>query len=162
MAKLGKERVLVVAAQVEEPLECIQYERFHAPDRQGAGAFAGGSAPHAVSDDYQDSLFVGEQRLVSSLQAGLVHLHRLGEPSDQEMILVGDSDSAVVGQGTEPEPYPRRIALGDSLVLLGRVVERGMGVLERHCCGPPSLGGLKLIIQENAKELAGCLWPGAT
>ena len=43
------------------------------------------------------------------------------------MILVVDADFAVSVRAAEPDPYPRRIAIGDSLVLFGRVVERGTG-----------------------------------
>ena len=89
-----------MAAQVEEPFERVQDERLDALDRQGAGAFAGRGAPHAVGDDDQVALFLGELRLAFSGQAGLADLHGLGEPGDQEMIFVVSADFAGVGQGS--------------------------------------------------------------
>ena len=65
LAKLVQQFVLVMAAQVEEPFERVQDERLDAPDRQGAGSFAGRGAPHAVGDDDQVSLLVGELRLAA-------------------------------------------------------------------------------------------------
>ena len=82
----ARSAVLVVAAQVEEPFERVQDERLDAPDRQVAGAFAGRGAPQAIGDDHEVPLFLGELRLAFSGQAGLAHLHGLGEPGDQEMI----------------------------------------------------------------------------
>ena len=61
----------------------------------------------------QVALFLGELRLAFSGQAGLAHLHGLGEPGDQEMILVVAADFAGVGQATELDPHPRWIAIGD-------------------------------------------------
>ena len=81
----------------------------------------------AVGDDHQVSLFLGELRLAFFGQAGLAHLHGLGEPGDQEMILVVNADFADVRQGAELDPHPSRIAIGDRLELTGRVVERGLG-----------------------------------
>ena len=137
-----------MAAQVEEPFERVQDERLDALDRQGAGTFAGRGAAHAVGDDDQVALFLGELRLAVSGQAGLAHLHRLGEPGDQEMILVVAADLAGVGQGTELDRHPRRIGIGDSLVLTGRVVERGTRVWERHRRGPVP-GTLSQLKPEN-------------
>src|SRR5208337_3150530 len=92
--------------------------------------------PHAIGDDHEVPHFLGELRLAFSGQAGLAHLHGLGEPGDQEMILIVAADFAGVGQGTELDAHPRRLAIGDSLVLTGRVVERGKRVLQRHRRGP--------------------------
>ncbi len=52
------------------------------------------------------------------------------------MILVVAADFAGVGQAAELDPHPRRIAIGDGLVLTGRVVERGKRVFEWHRRGP--------------------------
>ena len=78
------------------------------PTARGAGAFAGRGAAHAVGDDDQVTLLFGELRLAFSGQAGLAHAHRLGEPGNQEMILVVAANLAAIGQGTELDRHPRR------------------------------------------------------
>ncbi len=132
LAKLGQELVLVVAAQVQEPFERVQDKLLDAADRQSAGEFAGRGAAHAVGDDHQVPLLLGELRLAFSGQAGLAHAHRLRESGNQEMILVVATDLAGVGQGTELDRHPRRLGIGDGLELTGRVVDRGTRLLDRH------------------------------
>jgi len=109
LAQLLEQRVFLVAAQVQEPLEGVEHEPLDALDRQGAGTLARGVAPHPVGDDEQVALLPGEVGLPRAPgQARLADGQRLGQAGDQVMVFVVGPDLSRVGQGAEFDAEARR------------------------------------------------------
>jgi hypothetical protein len=101
---------------MEEPLQRVQREVLDGADRERARMFTAGLAAHAVRDDEEVTSVVAV--LGARLgQARLLHVHRLRQHGNEELILVLLADAPPVGQPEGSHGESGSVCHGDTSAL---------------------------------------------
>ena len=106
----------LVDLRAKEPLERVEREVLDGRHREGAGAFAGAVAAHAVCHQEHVCPFLADLD-ARPLQACLPDAHGLGELGGEELVLVGRAHFPFVGNAKRLDQSSSLVCCGGSVVI---------------------------------------------